>query len=83
MRAAEFDDLRAWWDDREENERAWQVGVADVVASGYNLDIKNPNTIAAPDADPEVLLEQYRELLDEVAAVRAQLQTELARALAA
>ena len=83
MRAAEFDDLRAWWPTREENERAWRVAVNDIVASHYNLDIKNPNALAAPDADPEVLLEQYRVLLDEVAGVRSQLQSELARALSA
>ena len=33
----------AWWHDREENERAWRVPVEQVVANGYNLDLKNPN----------------------------------------
>ncbi len=82
MRAAEFEPLRAWWDNREENERAWRVAVEDIEATGYNLDIKNPNSIAAPDDDPEVLLAQYRALLDEVQQARAQLRDELARALA-
>jgi type I restriction enzyme M protein len=46
----EFADLRAWWDDRKENEWAWRVPVGDVLqydAGGNllsaNLDVKNPN----------------------------------------
>lgn len=40
----EFSDCVAWWKDRKENERAWKVSAADVLANGNgcNLDIKNP-----------------------------------------
>jgi len=39
----ELADCLAWWTNREENERAWRVPAADILANGCNLDIKNPN----------------------------------------
>ncbi len=39
----EFADCIAWWDNREENERAWKVPVEQILANECNLDIKNPN----------------------------------------
>lgn len=38
----EFAPLLAWWNKREENERAWKVPASEVLARGCNLDIKNP-----------------------------------------
>jgi type I restriction enzyme M protein len=38
----EFAPCLAWWKKREENERAWKVPAADILANGCNLDIKNP-----------------------------------------
>ncbi|MGI8688608.1 MAG: type I restriction-modification system subunit M [Thermomicrobiales bacterium] len=38
----EFADCLAWWPDRAENERAWRVPAADILANGCNLDSKNP-----------------------------------------
>ncbi len=43
MRFEEFADCQSWWTDREENERAWRVPIADIEANGYNLDLRNPN----------------------------------------
>jgi type I restriction enzyme M protein len=49
----EFADCLAWWDQREENERAWKVKAADLIqcdAGGnllsVNLDVKNPSRAA-------------------------------------
>ena len=39
----EFADCIAWWDNREENERAWKVPVEQILANDCDLDIKNPN----------------------------------------
>jgi type I restriction enzyme M protein len=33
----------AWWKKRKENERAWKVPSEELLASGCNLDRKNPN----------------------------------------
>ena len=38
----EFDSLKAWWNNRLENEQAWKVGIEVLKNNGYNLDIKNP-----------------------------------------
>ena len=50
LRFEEFKPLLAWWAEREENEHAWHVDVADVVqtdakgnVTAVNLDVKNPN----------------------------------------
>ncbi|MDQ3605799.1 MAG: type I restriction-modification system subunit M [Gemmatimonadota bacterium] len=62
MQYEEFAGCLAWWQDREENERAWRVPVRQIVESGYNLDIKNPS--AAPDYEhmpPEQLVEDILE----------------------
>jgi type I restriction enzyme M protein len=39
----EFDPIKKWWKKREESELSWKVNIKDVVARGYDLDIKNPN----------------------------------------
>lgn len=86
IRQEHLDDCVAWWggaarEGRVENERAWRVSIADIKARGYNLDIKNPHTVAADHGDPETLLAELNAAEDEVAALRAQLKTILAQAL--
>jgi type I restriction enzyme M protein len=44
-----------------ETERAWKVSAEEVKARGYNLDIKNPHTVAEDHGDPETLLEDLDE----------------------
>jgi len=39
----EFEPIRAWWNNREENELSWKVPVEKLKETGYNLDIKNPH----------------------------------------
>jgi type I restriction enzyme M protein len=50
MRFEEFEACLAWWNKREENERAWKVSAKDVIKYNFdgdlisvNLDIKNPS----------------------------------------
>ncbi len=38
----EFADCIAWWKKREENDRAWKVPAAELLANNCNLDRKNP-----------------------------------------
>jgi len=40
---AEFDQLKEWWNKREESEQAWQVDMKTIKGNSYNLDIKNPH----------------------------------------
>ncbi len=43
IKLSEFDTIKEWWNNREENEQAWKVGIETIKANGYNLDIKNPH----------------------------------------
>lgn len=40
----EFAACAAWWNKRKENERAWKVAAADLLANNCNLDRKNPRS---------------------------------------
>ncbi len=76
-----------WWGgtkrkDRVETEQAWKVTAEEVKARGYNLDIKNPHTVADDHGDPEELLESLAAAEAETARLRDQLKGILAEALA-
>jgi type I restriction enzyme M protein len=76
----------AWWGGtkrkgREEGPQAWKVNIEDVKARGYNLDIKNPHTVADDHGDPAELLEALNKAEAETARLREQLKTILAEAL--
>jgi type I restriction enzyme M protein len=43
MQYEEFADCEAWFKKKIENERAWKVSVAEILANGCNLDRRNPN----------------------------------------
>lgn len=43
IRLEEFDPIRSWWNNREENDIAWKVDIQTIIERGYDLDIKNPN----------------------------------------
>jgi type I restriction enzyme M protein len=86
MRIEEFAPEKAWWggverSGRVESEQAWKVSVEQIKANGYNLDIKNPNTVADELGDPEELLAEYKTLLADVAETREALKRELGEAL--
>jgi type I restriction enzyme M protein len=81
MRIEEFEPEKAWWENREETERAWKVTANDIAAGGYNLDISNPNVVDYGHEDPDVLLARYEEAAAEVEAAREALRSALAEAL--
>jgi type I restriction enzyme M protein len=76
-----------WWGgakrkDREETPQAWKVTAEEVKARGYNLDIKNPHTIADDHGDPETLLADLAAAEAQTGALCDQLKAILAEALA-
>lgn len=81
MRIEEFKLEKAWWENREESGQAWQVPVEEIIANGYNLDIKNPNTPEDIHEDPLVLLKQYQEAKQEAELARSALKEALQRCL--
>ncbi len=65
----EFAPLIAWWNRREENDRAWKVPAADLLASGCNLDRKNPRakediTHLPPEQLAAGILEKERKIAE-------------------
>jgi type I restriction enzyme M protein len=75
-----------WWGGakrkgRKETEVAWKVSAKEVKARGYNLDIKNPHTVAEDHGDPEELLQKLDAAEWETANLRDQLKAILEKAL--
>ncbi len=81
IRFEEFEPEQKWWDNREENEFAWQVSVEDIKANNYNLDIKNPHRVDVEHADLDEMLVDYQKLMGELDEVRSKLKFELMEAL--
>ncbi|MGQ3301588.1 N-6 DNA methylase [Reyranella sp.] len=87
IRLEHLQDCIDWWGGakrrgRDEGPRAWKVTAEEVKARGYNLDIKNPHTVADDHGDPETLLADLTAAEAETARLRDQLKAILAEALA-
>ncbi|WP_043769198.1 type I restriction-modification system subunit M [Algiphilus aromaticivorans] len=86
IRLEHLDDCVKWWggpkrEGREEGPRAWKVSAEEIRARNYNLDIKNPHTVAEDHGDPEELLEDLNNAEAEIHAIRDQLKAILGEAL--
>jgi type I restriction enzyme M protein len=64
-----------------ESEVAWRVSLNDIKGRNYNLDFKNPHTVADNHGDPVELLEKLDLAEAEAALLRDQLKAILAEAL--
>ncbi|MFZ5690211.1 MAG: type I restriction-modification system subunit M [Pseudomonadota bacterium] len=87
IRLEHFKDCIDWWGGkarkgREEGPFAWKVSADEVKARGYNLDIKNPHSVADDHGDPQTLLADLVRAEAETARLRDQLKAILAEALA-
>jgi type I restriction enzyme M protein len=81
IRIEEFDEIKEWWDNREETEVAWKVSIDEIKKRGYNLDIKNPNIVQVDELNPEEVLKDYRAKQAEVKDILEQIKAELTEAL--
>jgi type I restriction enzyme M protein len=88
MRFEEFQTEIDWWGNevdgfatRLQNEQAWKVPLADIIARNYNLDIKNPHVGEQICHDPDELLAKYQEQQKAIADIRSQLKDILHQAL--
>ncbi|MDT3776531.1 class I SAM-dependent DNA methyltransferase [Nitrospira sp. MA-1] len=75
-----------WWGGakrkgRKETEVAWKVTADEVKARGYNLDFKNPHTVADDHGDPEELLQKLDAAEKDTANLRDQLKAILEKAM--
>ncbi|MFB2758491.1 N-6 DNA methylase [Shewanella xiamenensis] len=88
MKFEEFEAEIAWWGDeadgfaaRVENEQAWKVGIDEIIARNFNLDIKNPHVGEQISHDPDELLARYATEQAEIQTLRDQLKAILGDAL--
>jgi type I restriction enzyme M protein len=86
IRLEHFQACIDWWggmdrEGRQETERAWKVSIADIKARNYNLDYKNPHSVAADHADPAEILAKLEQEELKTAQLRDQLKGILAEAL--
>jgi len=75
-----------WWGGktrkgREESESAWRVTIDEIKERNYNLDFKNPNTVAEAHGDPKEILAKLQQAEQEADALRDQLKSILEEAL--
>jgi type I restriction enzyme M protein len=86
IRLEHFKPCTEWWGgpkrvNRQESEVVWRVSLEDIKGRNYNLDFKNPHTVADDRGDPEELLEKLSMAEQEAATLRDQLKSILAEAL--
>jgi type I restriction enzyme M protein len=77
----EFAPCLAWWNKREENERAWKVPASEILARACNLDIKNPSAKQAyehlpPEQLVEDIMKKEQRILEIVAEIKRVLKEE-------
>lgn len=77
MQSKHFDDVRAWWNNREENEHSWKVTREEIEKRNYNLDIKNPHKEVEEVHDPAELIELYNETNLKIQSIQELLLAEL------
>lgn len=80
LQFGEFQACMKWWNNREENEQAWRVPAADIIASGCNLDLRNPRT--KPDLEhlpPETLIQRILVKEEEILRIVREVQAMLAK----
>jgi len=86
IRVEHFQDCMDWWGgaerlNRQETEQAWKVSIEEIKDRSYNLDFKNPHTVADDHGDPAELLAKLEEHEQKTANLRDQLKAILAEAL--
>jgi type I restriction enzyme M protein len=86
IRMGHFKPCFEWWGgakrvDRQESEVAWRVSLDEIKGRNYNLDFKNPHTVADNHGDPVELLEKLETAELETAMLRDQLKSILTEAL--
>ena len=74
----EFIGCLEWWNEREENERAWKVSAAELLANGCNLDRKNPSAATdfehlPPEQLADDILKKEQRIMELMAEIKAQL----------
>ena len=68
-----FDKVKAWWNNRVENEQAWLVNVEDL--KNYNLDLKNPSKVDETESySIEEIIDKMKEITNENSNILSKLE---------
>lgn len=79
IQVEEFVPCIEWWNNREENDRAWKVPAAEIAANSFNLDRKNPHgkediTHLPPEQLVESIMEKEKKILEIMENIKALLK---------
>lgn len=67
IRIEEFDKLKIWWNQREENEQAWRIQIETIQNKAFDLDFKNPyRKKEEVNLDRESIIESLRKNQDRI-----------------
>lgn len=67
IKLEEFLPIKQWWNNRVENEVAWKVSIKTIIERGYDLDIKNPNSIKDETAETSnYYIEKLRDSISDI-----------------
>ena len=81
MTIQEFKREKAWWGQRKISECAWKVSAEEIAARNYNLDCKNPHEVEIDYGDPEELMQEYQQIVQQLEVAQSALKQELIKAL--
>lgn len=79
LRYEEFSQIRAWWNDRQVNEHAWQVSFDELKQSDFDLAQNHPKHASLSLPPPAEIISVVRKLKDEGEKVLGDLEASLAR----
>ena len=84
----EFQTIQNWWGSEQDNfksrvetEQAWKVSIDDVIKLNFNLDFTNPYIVEEINQDPDELIAQYKDQLNQIQNLQNDLKIALKDAL--
>lgn len=75
IQVEEFTPCIEWWNSRNENDRAWKVPAAEIIANSFNLDRKNPHgkediTHLPPEQLVESIMQKEQKIMEIMGNIR-------------
>ena len=76
--AKEFEPIKKWWHNRVESDVAWKVGIKEIEARNFDLDIKNPSKKEEiQEFSSSQLIKMLEDSFDETKKILAEIRGEL------
>lgn len=79
IQMSEFGDIKAWWKNRESNDRAWQVSIDELRECEFDLAQNHPKHAKLTLPGPASIINVVRSLQDESEGILGDLEASLAR----